>query len=425
MFVSFRDLWCFFFIPKRSFVCYKKTFDWQKVAFRFLLLINYIEKAMYVVLEGGDSVFKTTQIDLLSKHCRETDIPHIITAEPGNRHCEVTQSLRGLALDNKWKHDMTPLAREMIFQSARSINLEKMVLPALKQNKLVIQDRGLLSGIVYGCAQGFDANVSRELQLLTTQTFCAEANRLPWKLYDLVIILEGDTEQSTKRLSAKKEFADGDAMESKGQVFMQKVHDLFHTFNTGERPHVQLNCPIERVNVLGKSKEAIHEEILAILTKHGLLKDGAKRRKIESVTVAHKEICARLGQEDVCATMGSKECKIERVIYQISATPGPQDIDHVGTGYSQGAIVSETFTNYEAARCRQEMLVEQKYQFIELSEQMDISHKEVKPEYTATVGNTLYTTLYYFNSACNGERCSVCRQSCVGECRVCKSNGVL
>jgi predicted peroxiredoxin len=78
------------------------------------------------------------------------------------------------------------------------------------------------------------------------------------KIYDTVIYLRGDTLKGLQKAKqAKQEFTAGDAMESRGDSFMEKVSfymdQMSHRFST------------VRIDVDGKSIEEVHSEILVAL----------------------------------------------------------------------------------------------------------------------------------------------------------------
>jgi len=227
----------------------------------------------FIALEGIDGVGKSTQTRMLAGYLAKQEIAHTLTSEPANTYCEVTQKLRAIILDASFDAQMTPLAREYLFQAARSINLEKVVVPSLEAGNIVISDRGLMSGLAYSRAAGFDRNQSRELQMLTTFDFCMRTGRKPWSIYDLVIVLDGNQDDALERATDKKEFAAGDVIESRGPAYMARVRSELKAF-WQKKPNTrdpQWNCPMEVILVDSKSRETVHDEIVAIMQKRGFL----------------------------------------------------------------------------------------------------------------------------------------------------------
>ncbi|GAA7633454.1 dTMP kinase [Helicobacter pylori] len=132
---------------------------------------------MYVVLEGVDGAGKSTQVGLLKNRFKNA----LFTKEPGGTR--MGESLRHVALNES----ISELARAFLFLSDRAEHIESVIKPALKEKKLIISDRSLISGMAYSQFS------SLELNLLATQSV------LPEK----VILLLIDQEGLKQRLSLK------------------------------------------------------------------------------------------------------------------------------------------------------------------------------------------------------------------------------
>ncbi|GAA7330595.1 dTMP kinase [Helicobacter pylori] len=132
---------------------------------------------MYVALEGVDGVGKSTQVGLLKTRFKNA----LFTKEPGGTR--MGESLRRIALNE----NISELARAFLFLSDRAEHTESVIKPALKEKKLIISDRSLISGMAYSEFS------SLELNLLATQSV------LPEK----IILLAIDKEGLKQRLSLK------------------------------------------------------------------------------------------------------------------------------------------------------------------------------------------------------------------------------
>ena len=214
-----------------------------------------MNRAMYICLEGTEGVGKTTQTQKLVDYLRVKGFKVLQTKEPGTSHLPLTMQLRGIMLDKQYDEQLTPVARELISQAIRSIHIEKLIIPALTQYDYIIQDRGILSGLAYGTSCG---NNSDDLRFLATIVTDPAHGKLKPSFYDSIIYLKGDTSVGLqKALEAKQEFAAGDAMEAKGNSFLQSVSsnmdEMSKSFNTIEVP------------VDGKNIEEVFSEILRAL----------------------------------------------------------------------------------------------------------------------------------------------------------------
>jgi dTMP kinase len=214
-----------------------------------------MKKATYICFEGTEGVGKTTQTQKLVDHLRAKGYSVLQTKEPGVSHAPLTMILRGIMLDKQYDAELTAPARELISQAIRSIHMEKVVLPAASQYDFIIQDRGILSGLAYGTACGNDVE-----RLIGLSEFVTESSRATFNdgLYDCIIYLKGDTSAGLKKAQqAKQEFAAGDAMESRGNSFIEtcarNMDDFSEAFNT------------KTISVDNKNIDEVFAEILRAL----------------------------------------------------------------------------------------------------------------------------------------------------------------
>jgi dTMP kinase len=220
-----------------------------------------MKKARYICLEGTEGVGKTTQTKKLVESLKARGYRVLQTKEPGIDLVPLTMILRGIMLDNQYDAVLTKPAREFISQAIRSIHLERLIVPSLSEYDFIIQDRGILSGYAYGEACG---NSFANLYLMATQNIdSADDGKdvLPLKpeyIYDQVIYLRGDSIKGLEKAKAsKQEFETGDAMESRGNSFMDKVSKNMDEMSS--------RFKTVRIDVDGKSIEEVHNEILTCL----------------------------------------------------------------------------------------------------------------------------------------------------------------
>lgn len=234
---------------------------------QLLIIICMKFMAKYICIEGTDGVGKTTQVNLLHSRMNNLKIDNIVTNEPGSRLCPLTMQLRSIILDAKWNDLMPDIARDYLFQACRSINLEKVVYPALNEGKHVISDRGALSGICYETAIGLKLETLLDLFHITVDNFCQGLKRTHLNIYDIIIVLEGNPKASLIRASEKKEFIAGDNMEMRGDSFMEKVQQ-----NMKEAIDKKLfKCPMISINVEDKSIQEVNNEIWDTLKKYNIV----------------------------------------------------------------------------------------------------------------------------------------------------------
>jgi dTMP kinase len=98
---------------------------------------------MYVIFEGVDTSGKSTQVEL----CKKTYPSAIITKEPGGTPFGV--SIRQMILDGV---KLSPITEAFLFLADRSEHYAQLIKP--NRDKLIISDRGVVSGIAYALANG-------------------------------------------------------------------------------------------------------------------------------------------------------------------------------------------------------------------------------------------------------------------------------
>lgn len=220
-----------------------------------------MRRATYICFEGTDGVGKTTQASKLVQYLTSKGYKVLYTKEPGTNHLPITLTLRDMMLNNQYEDAITRPAREYIGQAIRSIHLEKLVFPSFREYDFIVQDRGILSGYAFGVACGNDFEYLRSM-VKQNIVSASQTNDFPVvepeKLYDHVVYLRGNIYKSLDRaLLSKREFAAGDAMESRGHSFMRSVSEnmevMSRSFNT------------TAIDIEGKSVEEVHEEILTKL----------------------------------------------------------------------------------------------------------------------------------------------------------------
>ncbi|GHQ31474.1 thymidylate kinase [Helicobacter pylori] len=187
---------------------------------------------MYVALEGVDGVGKSTQIGLLKDRFKNA----LFTKEPGGT--KMGESLRRIALNE----NISELARAFLFLSDRAEHVESVIKPALKEKKLIISDRSLISGMAYSQFS------SLELNLLATQSI------LPEKIILLVI----DKEGLKQRLSLKSL----DKIENQGTekllTIQQKIKAHAHALKE------KFGCEVLELDAQ-KSVGDLHRQIAAFI----------------------------------------------------------------------------------------------------------------------------------------------------------------
>lgn len=108
--------------------------------------------SFFITFEGPEGSGKTTIINKVAKYFDDNNIDYITTREPGG--IKIAEQIRNVILDINNK-DMDPKTEALLYAASRIEHLNKKVIPALNEGKIVLCDRYLDSSLVYqGVARG-------------------------------------------------------------------------------------------------------------------------------------------------------------------------------------------------------------------------------------------------------------------------------
>src|ERR1700674_1724867 len=110
---------------------------------------------LFITVEGIDGAGKTTHLDWLGEYFEARQRPVVVTREPGGT--PVGEALRALLL--KSDHPIHPETEALLVFAARREHLERVILPALGEGKVVICDRFTDATFAY---QGWGRGVNLE-----------------------------------------------------------------------------------------------------------------------------------------------------------------------------------------------------------------------------------------------------------------------
>ncbi len=191
---------------------------------------------MYILFEGVDTCGKSTQIALLKEK-----YPEIVTThEPGGT--AFGKHAREILLQDSLRSKRAEL---LLFLADRAEHYEEIVKP--NRDKLVVSDRGFISGIGYALANGdFDFN-----KLVSLNRFALHDD-----LPDRVILFLTDMETLKSRTSEKTL----DGIEQRGLEYLLQVQEhMKESILRLDIPHLFIDAT--------QSIKTIHEQIDAYL-KH-------------------------------------------------------------------------------------------------------------------------------------------------------------
>ena len=148
-------------------------------------------KGYFISFEGIDGSGKSTQIQKLAEFLGALDFNIVITREPGGS--VGGEEIRNLLLQgnvDRWSAETEIL----LFTAARRDHLERIILPALKEGKIVICDRFTDSTRMYQGMRG--ANLRNLVDTLNEKVINFDP--------DLTILIDINPEISLKRAKSRK-----------------------------------------------------------------------------------------------------------------------------------------------------------------------------------------------------------------------------
>ena len=180
---------------------------------------------LFITFEGIDGSGKSTQVKNLARRLRGTGCDVLLTREPGGS--EGAEEIRSLVLEGapeRWSAETEIL----LFTAARRDHMEKLILPALQDGKIVICDRFADSTRMYqGLSRG---DLRKTVDTLTDLMI----TRQP----DLTILIDMDPAVSLHRAKArniKEERFENFGIILQQQMragFLKLAQEFYHRFRT-------------------------------------------------------------------------------------------------------------------------------------------------------------------------------------------------
>jgi dTMP kinase len=194
-------------------------------------MINPVRQGILIVFEGTDGTGKSTQLQLLGCYLRDKGYPLLTTREPTDG--PYGRKIRSLYMDrNKYSRE-----EELeLFLADRRQHVHELLLPALRQGKVILCDRYFLSTAAYQGARGFDPE-----KILEMNRFAPDP--------DLALLFQVPLDTGLKRITSGRgeELNDFEQRES-----LDRVAAIFSSI---KRPYIQ---PIDASG----SIEEVHRMVL-------------------------------------------------------------------------------------------------------------------------------------------------------------------
>lgn len=167
---------------------------------------------LFITLEGGDGVGKSTQASLLESWLQSRGQSVVRTREPGGT--DLGGEIRTMVLHRRGH--IAPRAEALLYAADRAHHVATVVRPALERGAVVLQDRYLDSSVAYqGAGRVLEPDEIRGLSLWAAEGL----------LPDLTILLDLDETASRRRLDRSR--TEYDRLEAEKSDFHARVRRGF------------------------------------------------------------------------------------------------------------------------------------------------------------------------------------------------------
>ncbi len=191
-------------------------------------------KGLFICVEGLDGCGKTTQTKLLVRKLRKIGWDAVYTAEPSRG--KIGQFIKKYCLHGEKR--TFPIVEALLFAADRFEHVEREVIPALNEGKIVVSDRYVYSSLAYQGATGLDL---KWIEMINEHAIRP----------DLAIFVDVEPEAVIKRLKPKKSVMEN--LETQ-----RKVREVYVKFvEKGELVRIDGN----------KSKKEVADDILKVVLR--------------------------------------------------------------------------------------------------------------------------------------------------------------
>lgn len=208
-----------------------------------------MKKGVLISFEGGEGSGKSEQVKRLTRYLRQLGKKVVVTRDPGGT--KISEQIRKIILDKK-NVDMAYQTEVLLFQAARAQVCEQIILPALKEGKIILADRFRDSSVVYqGIVRGLGIRHAEHLNNVATK---GTRPRITF-LFDVPVVVG---------LSRRNNSDKSDRLDGENIPFHRKIRSAYLKWAKKNKKRF--------VTIDGtQSKEEIHQEIIKVLKKRRII----------------------------------------------------------------------------------------------------------------------------------------------------------
>lgn len=208
-----------------------------------------MKRGIFITLEGGEGVGKTTNIEWLDKYLKSRGHDVLRLYEPGGT--ELGEELRHLIKRVDFASPVCEKAELLLFCASRAQLVHQVIEPALEEGKIIICDRFADSTLAY---QGVARSIPLE-EVSMINNFAKDSLQP-----DLTILLDLDPETGFQRIHQGRHEDQPDRMEMQSRKFYEDVRRAYLTLAQKEPERFCI------VNAAPKLED-VQEEIRKILER--------------------------------------------------------------------------------------------------------------------------------------------------------------
>jgi len=191
-------------------------------------------KGLFICVEGLDGCGKTTQTKLLVRKLSKMGWDAVSTAEPSR--WKIGKFIQKYCLHSEKR--ISPIVEALLFAADRFEHVEREIIPALNEGKIVVSDRYVYSSLAYQGATGLDL---KWIEMINEHAIRP----------DLAIFVDVEPEAVIKRLKPEKSVMEN--LET-----LRKVREVYVKFvEKGELVRIDGN----------KSTKEVADDILKVVLR--------------------------------------------------------------------------------------------------------------------------------------------------------------
>ncbi len=209
-----------------------------------------------ITFEGIEGSGKSTQIRLVAEHLTKMNLPVLITQEPTGT--DIGRKIGGI-LFNSEHHYMCAETEVLLFCAARAQHVREKIMPALKNDKIVLCDRFSDATFAY---QGFGRGLNLEfIQIINDYSSLMLKPNLTL-LFDLPV--EIGLKRAMDRDSLLKDSSFSDRFEREKIDFHNRVREGYLTLHKKEPGRFHLIDAAREVDII---QEEVRRQILTFINR--------------------------------------------------------------------------------------------------------------------------------------------------------------